>query len=49
VRARTVDSVDSILRKGLDRMPLPVVVDPLPTRPSLIHENVRGRNYYDNN
>jgi transposase len=50
VRARSVDSVDSILRKGLDRMPLPVVVvDPPPTRPNLIHENVRGRNYYDNN
>ncbi len=50
VRARSVDSIDSILRKGLDRMPLPVVVvDPPPTRPNLIHENVRGRNYYDNN
>ncbi len=50
VRARSVDSVDSILRKGLDRMPLPAaVVEAPPARPNLLHENVRGRGYYDNN
>lgn len=48
VRARSVESVNSILRKGLDRLPLPAaVVDPPPAQPSLIHENVRGPEYYD--
>jgi transposase len=49
VRARTVDSLDSILRKGLDRLPLPgAVVEVPPAHPSLSHENVRGPGYYDN-
>jgi transposase len=50
LRARTVESIDSTLRKGLDRLPLPTgIVDPPPARPNVIHENVRGRDYYDNN
>jgi transposase len=48
LRARTVESIDSTLRKGLDRLPLPtgIVEAPL-ARPNVIHENVRGRDYYD--
>jgi transposase len=46
VRARTVDSVGSILMKGLDRQPLPT--PPVePARPAFTHENVRGPEYYD--
>ena len=46
VRARTVDSVSSILMKGLDRQPLPA--PPVePSRPSFTHENIRGPQYYD--
>jgi hypothetical protein len=47
VRARTVLSVESILKKGLDRQPLPAApTDPEPERPLLHHENVRGADYY---
>lgn len=48
VRARTVDSLDSMLRKGLDRLPLPAVVVEPPATPTFHHENVRGPDYYDN-
>ena len=49
VRARTVLSVESILKKGLDRQPLPLApTDPEPVRPLLHHENVRGADYYQN-
>ena len=47
VRARTVHSVESILKNGLDRLPLPMVsTDPEPVRPIFHHENVRGADYY---
>jgi transposase len=45
VRARSYRHVDSILKNGLDRVPLP---DPVPSAPATleVHENVRGRTYY---
>jgi transposase len=43
VGARSYRHVASILRHGLDRAP---VLDVEPRGPSLIHENVRGREYY---
>lgn len=47
VRARTVHSVESILKKGLDRQPLPPsLTAPEPPRPTVQHENVRGPEYY---
>ena len=47
VRARTVLSVESILKKGLDRQPLPPsLMDPEPPRPTVQHENIRGPEYY---
>lgn len=42
-RAHTYKSVESILRTGLDRQPLPAE-DPERVHPS--HENVRGPDYY---
>jgi hypothetical protein len=36
-------SVDSILKSGLDRTPLPVAA---PARPRVDHANVRGPAYY---
>ena len=43
--ARSYKSVESILRNGLDRQPLP---DDSPTeRPPTNHENIRGPGYYD--
>lgn len=47
VRARTVHSVESILKKGLDGQPLPPsLTDPEPPRPTVQHENIRGPEYY---
>lgn len=46
VRARTVASVESILKKGLDRQPLPTPAGEEPARPSISHDNVRGPDYY---
>ena len=45
VGARTYRQVNSILRNGLDRMPLPgrEVEDKVP----IDHENVRGPDYYN--
>ena len=37
-------SIESILKKGLDRRPLP---QPAPTKEPVQHENVRGADYYD--
>jgi transposase len=47
VHSRTVLSVESILKRGLDRQPLPVAQGtPEAPRPVLQHENVRGADYY---
>jgi transposase len=43
VRARSYRHVDSILKNGLDRTPLPADT---PTKTTATHENVRGRDYY---
>ena len=49
VRARSVESLRSMLQTGTDRLPLPaVIVEPPPAHSSLDHENIRGRDYYDN-
>jgi transposase len=42
VGARSYRNVDSILKKGLDRVPLRTSPPPQPT----IHENIRGADYY---
>jgi transposase len=43
IRSPTFHSIDSILKSGMDRQPLP----PKPTQASLpLHENVRGPDYY---
>src|SRR5262245_66259644 len=42
--ARSYRHVDSILKHGLDRLPLLPPVVPLPLAP--VHEHVRGRDYY---
>jgi hypothetical protein len=39
----TRKSVQAILRRGLDR----VDIRPPPPRPRLVHENLRGGDYYD--
>jgi transposase len=45
VRARSYRHVDSILKNGLDRVPLPDVS--APAEPQLpLHENIRGGTYY---
>jgi transposase len=43
LRALSYRSVESILRTGLDRQPLPPLTPPVPTRP---HDNLRGPGYY---
>ena len=45
--ARSYRHVDAILKKGLDRMPLPEPSVEETTIP-LSHENIRGRDYYNN-
>jgi transposase len=44
IRARSYRSVQSILKHGLDRAPLPQA--PPPSAPPLRHENIRGEDYY---
>jgi transposase len=44
VGIRSYRHVDSILKHGLDRLPLPEPAEPLPLAP--VHEHVRGRDYY---
>jgi len=44
IDAPTYRSVDSILKHGLDRGPLP---SPAPTPPRRAHDNVRGPSYYE--
>lgn len=49
VRARSVENLRSILQKGTDRLPLPAaIVEPPPAPSNVPHENIRGRDYYDN-
>ena len=48
VGARSYRHVDSILNKGLDRLPLPAATPATTeTRPPVEHENIRGRDYYN--
>jgi hypothetical protein len=42
--ARSYRHVDSILKHGLDRLPLPAAAPLLTLTP--VHEHVRGRDYY---
>jgi transposase len=44
VGALSYRSVDSILKAGLDRAPLP---EPAPVRATRVHPNVRGPGYYE--
>jgi transposase len=44
VRAHSYRSVESILRTGLDKTPLPAEVAPVPAHPD--HDNLRGPGYY---
>lgn len=44
--ARSYKSVDAILKRGLDRQPLPAVKDAQPSLPLGTHENVRGPDYF---
>jgi hypothetical protein len=43
IRAFSFHSVESILKTGLDRQPLPTAS---PSTPARLHENVRGATYY---
>jgi transposase len=45
-RARSYRHVESILKHGLDRIPVEAGTDDQPKAPPLAHENVRGRTYY---
>ena len=44
MRAHSYRSVESILRTGLDRKPLPAVAASVPAHPD--HDNLRGPGYY---
>ena len=44
--ARSYRHIDTILKKGLDRVPLPAPADST-VPPTPTHENVRGGRYYD--
>jgi transposase len=43
IQALTYKSIRSILKKGLDRLPLP---EPPPQAPSIQHDNIRGAQYF---
>jgi len=45
IRALAYKSIRSILKHGLDRLPLP---QPPPSSPSLNHANIRGAHYFNN-
>ena len=45
VGARSFRHVDSILKNGLDRLPLEEA-EPEESRPPIVHENLRGPDYY---
>jgi transposase len=44
--ARSYLNIESILRNGLDRQPLPCATTSGETPPPLAHENIRGSDYY---
>jgi transposase len=46
-RARSYRHVDSILKKGLDRLPPLEAESATESRPPVEHENIRGRDYYN--
>jgi len=46
VGARSYTNVESILRHGLDRQPLPEISPSSEPPPPLDHENIRGPDYY---
>lgn len=46
VHARSYRHVESILKRGLDQVPLEPIDET--TKPSIAHENVRGPDYYSN-
>jgi transposase len=46
VKARSYRHVDSILKNGLDRLPLPSETTAMEERPPIEHENIRGRDEY---
>jgi len=46
VGARSYTNVESILRHGLDRQPLPEIASSSEQPPPLDHENIRGPDYY---
>jgi len=45
VEARSYRQVDAMLKRGLDRTPLPVQTALVPT-PAIPHEHLRGPEYY---
>lgn len=47
VRARSYRHVESILKHGLDRTPLPDIPEDTPTTTGEVHENIRGPRYYN--
>ena len=46
VRARSYRHVDSILKHGLDRVPLPDVISAPAEAQLPLHDNIRGATYY---
>ncbi len=47
VRARSYRHVESILKSGLDRAPLPDIPAESPADKTEVHENIRGPRYYN--
>ena len=47
VRGRSYRHVESILKNGLDHLPLQLEMETTETRPPVLHENLRGRTYYN--
>jgi hypothetical protein len=47
VRARSYRHVESILKNGLDRAPLPDIPADKPDPKPEAHENIRGPRYYN--
>jgi transposase len=46
-RARSYGHVESILKNGLDRIPLPENPDDQPQPRNAVHDNIRGPHYYN--